>query len=357
MKKVVLCTPTLLGGGAERFVVDLAIELNKDKNYEIIVAETRISVESFLKQRLIDSGVRIVELSANSYIEMTKKQLIFLKKEKPDVIHANIGSMFHIMLACWILKIPKRIYTVHNEAKLLYGKNKLKKFIYKKAFSFFKFIPVAICPTVKDTIVKDMGINEKSIQVVNNGIDIERFQPNFFKKSEDELKIISVGSFYWIKNQKMMIEAVYNLKNSGKNVSLTLLGDGEDRLSIEKLILDLKAEKYIFVPGIKKDVEKYLKDSDIYISASKTEGLPLSILEGMACGLPVVTTMAGGVKDIVSHKKNGFLVPIDDEEEFEKFISELLENKQEREVFGRESRKIAEQWSLQNCVEGYKKIY
>ena len=173
MKKVAICTPSLLNGGAERFVVDLAIELNKDKNYEVIVVETRIGIESFLKKRLIDSKIRIVDLSASSYIEMLKKQLNFFKEERPDVIHANIGSILHIMLACWILKIPKRIYTVHNEAKLLYDKNKIKKFIYKKAFSFFKFIPVAICPTVKETIVKEMGISEKCIQIVNNGIDIE----------------------------------------------------------------------------------------------------------------------------------------------------------------------------------------
>ena len=357
MQKILVCVPSLATGGAEKFAVDLAIQLNQ-KGYKVIVVQTRQNIESFLKKALLNLNIRVEDISGRSYIEMLNKQIEFFKKEKPDIVHANTGSILHIMLACLICKIPKRIYTVHNEAKLLYGKSFIKKGIYKMAFSFFKFTPVAICQTVKETLINDMKINNDRIPVVNNGVDIKRFSPNFTRCDRgEEIKIISVGTLYWIKNQEMIIRTIANIHNQQKRVSLTLLGDGENRTSIEKLIFDLNAESYIFVPGKKKDVENYLRNSDIYVSASKTEGLPLSILEAMACGLPVVATNAGGTKDIVKNNINGYVVPIDGTREFEQSIIELINNTDRRKKFSKESRKIAEDWSIENCIKGYVTLY
>lgn len=80
---------------------------------------------------------------------------------------------------------------------------------------------------------------------------------------------------------------------------------GVDREKLEKMIIDSEAEEYIRIYGRKKNVENYLREADIYISTSRTEGLPLSILEAMACGLPIVATRVGGVVDIVSNNING----------------------------------------------------
>lgn len=356
MKKVVICVPSLATGGAERFAVDLALAVDK-KRFEVIVAITRLNVNSFLKQQLERENIRIVDLAAKDYPTMLCKQLRFIKKERPDVVHAQTGSILHMMLACKMCNVPTRLYTVHNEANLLYGTSKFKKEIYKIGFSFFDFKPIAICPTVKQTMIDDMGVPEDRITVVNNGVDIKRFMPDQTARDDDVMRIISVGTLYWIKNQSMTIRVVSALYRLGYKVELTLLGDGEDREKIQKEIRENKAERYIFTPGSKENVEDYLKQSDIYVSASKTEGLPLSVLEAMACGLPVVATDAGGQRDIVKDGMNGFLVKVDDEMGMKEALKKLIDNKMLREKFSVKSREIAEQWSAEKCTQGYQKLY
>lgn len=356
MKKVVICVPSLAIGGAERFAVDLAIAIDKSR-FKVIVAITRTNVESFLKSLLEQNGIQIVSLAAKDYPTMLCKQIQFLKKERPDVVHAQTGSILHLMVACKLCGVPVRLYTVHNEANLLYGNSKLKKEIYKLGFSFFGFKPVAICPTVKQTIIDDMGISANRIAVVNNGVDIKRFMPARISHNDEVVRIISVGTLYWIKNQLMTIHAVVALHGLGYKVELTLLGDGEDRDRIRNEIEKNKAESYIFIPGSKKNVEDYLNKSDIYVSASKTEGLPLSILEAMACGLPVVATDAGGTKDIVQNGVNGFLVGIDDEDNLKQALQKLINNKTLQKNCALESRIIAEKWSAENCTQGYEALY
>ena len=356
MLKVVLCVPSLGVGGAEKFAVDLARSLDR-KKYDVIVAETRIRVESIHRKTLEEHQIRIADLTGRSYIVMMKKQLAFLKRERPDVVHANTGSVLHVMVSCWLCKVPRRIYTVHNEAKLLYGKNKLKKLAYQMAFSFFRFVPVAICPTVKETLVQTLRLKAERIPVVKNGVDTDRFFVPQEKTCSDFFRVISVGSLYWIKNQEMMIRTISRLRKKGKRIRLTLLGEGEDRAKLEALVRELGVKDDVSMPGIQKDVERWLQESDLYISASKTEGLPLSILEAMACGLPVIATAAGGVKDIVRDGVCGRLVETDDESAFEQAILDLYENEALRQRASLASRRIAEAWSLRACAEGYSQMY
>ena len=224
-------------------------------------------------------------------------------------------------------------------------------------FSFFGFKPIAICPTVKQTIVDDMRVSENRIVVVNNGVDIKRFVPNQTARDDEVIRIISVGTLYWIKNQLMTIRVVSALHESGYKVELTLLGDGEDREKIQNTIKENKADSYIFTPGSKKNVEDYLRQADLYVSASKTEGLPLSILEAMACGLPVVATDAGGTRDIVKDGINGFLIEVDNEVGMKEALQQLINNKLLRKTFSVKSREIAEQWSAEKCTQGYEILY
>lgn len=357
MKKVVICVPSLAAGGAEKFAVDLVVALDKSK-FKVMVAITRSKIESFLEQILEQSGIQIIDLSGKDYPTMLLKQLRFLREEKPDVVHAQTGSVLHMMMACKLCNVPVRLYTVHNEAELLYGNSKLKKGIYKLGFSFFNFKPVAICPTVKQTLIKDMKIAPNQIATVNNGVDIKRFTPvEAACRDGRAIRIISVGTLYWIKNQSMTIRAVSTLHELGYRVELTLLGDGIDREKIRNEIKERKAEHYIFALGTKKNVEDYLRQSDIYVSSSKTEGLPLSILEAMACGLPIVATNAGGTRDIVIDGENGFLIQVDDEYTLEKRLIDLIKSKDMREAFSKKSREKAEEWCIQNCVAGYEKLY
>ncbi len=352
-KKVLICVPALDVGGAEKFAVDLALHLDKTK-FDVKVAETRRNSSSFLVDVLKENNIEIVDLSGSNYLTMLKKQLAYLRKEKIDIVHTQIGSLLHMMLACNIVKTDKRIYTLHNEAKLLYGNNKFRKYIFKLAFTTFKFVPVAISKTIKKSLYDDLHLD--NIEVVNNGIDVSIFKP-VEKEDGSITRIISVGSLYWIKNQMMMIDVVHDIHQNNKNIELTLIGDGEDREKLQNRIVELGDESFIKLLGKKQNVQDFLQNSDIYISASKTEGLPLSIAEAMACGLPIVATKAGGVVDLVKDKENGYLVDIDDEKRFKDKLNYLIDNKDIQKQFSNKSLELVQNWTIDKCVSSYEKLY
>jgi len=356
MKSVLLCVPSLATGGSERFAVDLAKRIDKTR-YKVSIAETRNSVESSFKRDAVSSGIEVIDLSGTNYFVMLKKQFLYFHKAKPDVVHANTGSVLHIMLTCMLFNIRKRIYTVHNEAKLLHYGNRFKKLVYKLAFTLFRFTPVAICPTVKETIVNDFNLPEAKIPVVNNGVDTERYLMREKTEAGEELRLITVASLYWIKNQQMTINAVCDLRKAGYHVVLTLVGDGQDRDKIQELINNRSANDFIKMVGKKSNVSEYLLSSDVYISSSKTEGLPLSILEAMSSGLPVIATNAGGTKDIVHDGINGLLIPVDDIEALKKSIMSICDNKNLYSSYSIEARKTAEEWNVNRCSAGYMALY
>ena len=92
---------------------------------------------------------------------------------------------------------------------------------------------------------------------------------------------------------------------------MTIVGEGELRTEIEKLIQEYGIEQYVSMPGQCGDVQRRLNAADIFVQSSDYEGLPISGLEAMACGLPIISTKAGGTVDIVKNDENGFLVDIE----------------------------------------------
>jgi len=356
MKKVVLCIPSLATGGAEKFVVDLATNLDKDL-VDVTVAVTRQNVNSIFYDVLCKKQVRVVDLADTNYIRMLIKQFAFLRREKPDIVHTNIGSLLHMMLATKIMRVPTKLYTVHNQADLLYGNSKLRKTIFKFAFNLFGYTPVAICDNVKESIQQGLNLKTERINKVHNGVDLNRFQPKMNRISKATLEIITTGTMYPIKNHEMIIEAFQKLHVKYPNIRLTILGDGEKRSALEDMVKRYHLEDVVSMPGIQRDVCSYLQKADVYVSASLTEGLPLSILEAMACGLPVVATDAGGTVDIVSNEKNGVVVPKNDLNALVGALEKMIVNDDFRKQCGEESLRIVTDWSIESCVRGYEKLY
>ena len=356
MRKVLLCIPTLGTGGAEKFVVDLATKLDSTA-FDVTVAVTRKNVSSIFERVLAEHNIPVVDLSGDSYFAMLRKQLLYLKRERPDVVHTNIGSVLHIMLATKLIPVPIKLFTMHNQAEYTLQARKINKLVYKMAFTFFGYTPVAICEHIVQSIEAGFGVDAKRIQKVNNGVDISNFMPALKDEKAHEVRIITTGRMDSNKNHNALIDAFSNIHKKNANVHLTILGDGVLREELEQKVAALGLTESVSMPGVQKNVFAYLQQADVYVSASRSEGLPLSILEAMACGLPVVATAAGGTVDIVKTGENGIVVPIDDEKALEEALGRMVEDAQLREKYGLSSLQIVQDWSIEACVKGYEKLY
>lgn len=355
MKKIFIAIPTLRSGGAERFATELACNINKNK-FECSVIVTRIlDKKSSFYDKLQKNGIRVINLGDSSYIKEVMNAVKLLKEEKPSIIHTNVGAALHMLPPILISGVrTTHLFTAHSMGYRIFSgaKKRLINFCFKKKL----IIPVGICDTVKHSLVDSYDLKSDIVECVYNGVDTDIFYPRIKERIDKNIVFVSTGTLYHIKNHELLIDAFAIVHRKYTNTVLRIIGDGELHEELKNKVNNLGLSNNVIFEGNQDDVAPYLRKSDIYCCTSKVEGLPISVLEGMACGLPIITTPAGGVVDIVKDGQNGFVVNADENLISQKMI-DLVENKKLREEMSIKSRNYAEKYNIHNCVMGYEKLY
>jgi glycosyltransferase involved in cell wall biosynthesis len=199
------------------------------------------------------------------------------------------------------------------------------------------------------------------INVIPNAIELSVFTPPRHRHHDGPVRLLFVGRFNAFKNVETLLEAVSCLKEMGvNNFELQLIGDGERRANLERLAVEKELTRYVkFLGWVDRAaiVDRY-RQADLFVTATTWEGMPNTVLEGMACGLPVVATRASGLDELVWEGVNGYLVDINDPVALAERLADLIDNPYERRRMGKESRKIAEQeFAWEYITEQYVEIY
>lgn len=199
------------------------------------------------------------------------------------------------------------------------------------------------------------------IEVIPNAIELSTFTPPLRRNGGGPVKLLFVGRFNAFKNVEKLIEATGRLLEAGvDNFELQLIGEGERRASVERQVLEKGLTRQVhFLGWVDRDsiVEKY-RQADVFVTATTWEGMPNTVLEGMACGLPVVATRASGLEELVREGVNGYLVNVNDSAALADRMATLITNPYERQRMSKESRKIAEQeFAWEYIAEQYVAIY
>jgi glycosyltransferase involved in cell wall biosynthesis len=199
------------------------------------------------------------------------------------------------------------------------------------------------------------------ITVIPNAIELSVFTPPRKRDDSGPVKLLFVGRFNAFKNVETLLEAVGRMKTAGvNNFELQLVGDGERRAALERLTVENGLTRHVrFLGWVDRAaiVERY-RQADLFVTATTWEGMPNTVLEGMACGLPVVATRAAGLDQLVREGVNGYLVDINDPAALADRLIALTDNPHERRRMGKESRKIAEQeFAWDYIAEQYVDIY
>ena len=202
---------------------------------------------------------------------------------------------------------------------------------------------------------------ELPIEVIPNAIELSIFTPPRQRNHNGPVRLLFVGRFNAFKNVENLLEAAGQLREMGvDNFELHLVGDGERRANLERLTVEKGLTRHVrFLGWVDRQaiVERY-RQADLFVTASTWEGMPNTVLEGMACGLPVVATRASGLDQLVQDGVNGYLVDINEPAALANHLAALIDNPYERRRMGKESRKIAEQeFAWDYITEQYVCIY
>lgn len=352
MKKVLLVVPSLEQGGAQKFVMDLANELDKTK-YEVRVLSYYKKTNSVFDEFAEKNGIHVIYLdkTLGFHLSFIKKVRNVVRQYKPDVIHTNIDSILY-MLPSYKRKQIK-LHTVHSIAEKESSGKKRK--IRSIAYKLFGVVPVAISDTVAESISRVHNMKQEKIPIVYNGVDCKRY--DIPKISSNKIRFVTVGTIYSVKNFPFLVDSFAELCKEFDNLDLTIVGDGVDRENLQIQIDSLGLSDKIHITGCVYDVENYLAKADVYVACSLFEGLPISMLEAMSAGLPVVSTDVGGVKDIIKDGVNGILVESGNKEKYVQALKELILNESIREIYSAKAKEISKNYDIRLMVEGYERIY
>ena len=352
MKKVLIVIPTLEQGGGQKFVMDLVKGIDKEK-FQIKILVYYKNTNSVFDQYAHNNCFDVVYLDKNVGLDITmfKKVKKVVKEYNPDIIHTHLHSMLYLFTS--YKKKQVKLHTVHTLAeKEAVGLQGVVRFI---AYKLLGVTPVAICGTVADSISTRHHIDKSKIPVVYNGVDCNRY--DIPRVSSDKIRLVTIGNIYDVKNYSFLVDCFSETCKKIDDVTLTIVGDGVLRTDLEQQISNLNLNDKVKITGIVPDVENYLSDADIYVASSIFEGLPLSMLEAMSAGLPIVSTNVGGVHDIVENEKNGILIDFGDKLGYVNAMNKLILDSNYRRCLSQKSKENSLKYDEKLCVKGYERLY
>ena len=321
--------------------------------------ETRVVCQKLVnKSKLLTSkGKEIIPFSIPIVREINPvfdlcsiiKLTFLIKKIKPDVIHAHSAKAGVIArISSFFFKI-KVLYTPHAFSYLS-AKNKFKRFLYltvEKILRTKNTIILATSKSEKNQAVQIVGYDKKKVFVLENAIDKNTIgeDKNLEKTLKGRTYVCTVGRPSFQKNLEMLIRAFEGVAQNNFKVHLFIIGAGEYSPRKDKIIQMINKRnlnnRVTILPWVsRKQVQTYIKNAKLYVSSSRYEGMPYSVIESMALSTPSVLTNVDGNRDLVIDKKSGFLVEVDDDVEMANKIISLLTESKLRNKFALQAKKL-----------------
>ncbi len=306
--KIIHIIQSIVIHGAEKMLMDMAL-YQKKAGHDVTVVSQYSRWGNEYEKKLEESGIRVIyfEKPKGFNLKHLAKLTYFMIKEKPDVVHTHLHAAIYLIPYYMINRKCVKIHTVHSVASYEFGK--IHRIFQRFAYRFLGEVPVSICKSVQKTVINEYK-SLKNAPIIYNGIICENF--DLPKKKHDGFIFINVASHTDVKNQAMLLNAFEKAFKKNHNIHLLLIGDGPKRKELEYQAKLLDIDKNVNFLGIRHDVPDLLALADVFVLSSDTEGMPLSIIEAFAAGLPVLSTAVSGSIDVIKEAKNGFIVPIGD---------------------------------------------
>jgi N-acetyl-alpha-D-glucosaminyl L-malate synthase BshA len=307
---------------------------------------------------------------------LSSKMVKIIRDAKLDLIHSHY-AIPHAMAAYMTREITKTPYvvTLHGSDVHTLGLDPAYKPVVKHTVENADAV-TAVSEFLKKHAHENLGI-EREITVIPNFIDVDRFKHlNGTRlmvesgcvglRSEEEAQAINPGekillhasNFRKVKRVVDIVEAMRIVVDHYPNVRLIIAGDGPTRIDVERKVEALDLCNNIHLLGVKSNMQQIMCSADVFVLNSTLEGMPLVLLEAMSCKLPVVTTPAGGIPELVRPGKDGIVTKGFEHEEFAEAVIEILENDKLRKDIGAAGRKrVEEKFSAEKIVPQYEAVF
>lgn len=368
MKIAIVCYPTFGGSGVVATELGIALA---EHGHEIHF----ITYKQPVRLQLLHNNIHYHEVSVPNYplfhyqpyeLALSSKLVNMAKLHEIEIVHvhyaiphAYAGYMAKQMLAQEGIFIPM-VTTLHGTDITLVGSHPF----YKPAVTFSinnSDAVTSVSQSLKDDTLRLFNI-KKEIEVVPNFIDTKKYE-NLYSDCERELiaskneKIIThISNIRKVKRVDDVIE-IFDRIQKKLPAKLVIVGDGPEKESLENLCKKKGIDEKVLFVGNSHEVDKILCFSDLFILPSEHESFGLVALEAMVCGVPVISSNAGGLPEVNIHGESGYLSDVGNVDEMAENALKILENNGTHQLFKRKAKENAQRFETKLIVPLYEEIY
>ena len=367
MKIGIVCYPTFGGSGVLATELGMALSL---KGHEIHFITYQQPVRLYFHPNIYYHEVSVPTYPLFDFppyeTALTSTLVNVITNNNLDLLHVHY-AIPHASAAYFARQILKKsgrdipyITTLHGTDITLVGRD--QTYAPVVAFSINESDAItAVSHNLKDETISSFPI-EKDIHVIHNFIDINRFyqsDKDHFKKMlapNGERILAHVSNFRKVKRVEDVIHVFQKVREK-MPCKLLMIGDGPERPNAEELSRSLEVCNDIRFLGKQEQMDEILSISDLFILTSSYESFGLSALEAMSCGVPVISTNAGGLGEINVHGFTGYLSNVGDVEDMAKHAFSILENETVLNQFKNQAKEHAMKFEKQFIIPQYEQLY
>jgi glycosyltransferase involved in cell wall biosynthesis len=351
-------------GGAEVLAARLARQLQGSYRFLFVCLDTLGTLGEELRAEGFPVEVlhRRPGLDWRSILRLRR----FLRREGVGLLHAHQYTPFFYALMSRSLgpRIPI-LFTEHGRHFPDYPRRK-RIFVNRLLLSRRDRV-AAVGNAVRQALIVNEGIPAERVEVIYNGIDLDVFDHKIQDRERarqemgvgpDDFVVIQVARLDYLKDHPTAIRALERVCARNPLVRLVLVGEGPEREKIETEVRHRQLTEHVRFLGLRKDVSRLVPASDLFLLTSISEGIPLTLIEAMAAGIPVVSTRVGGVAEVVVDEQTGLLAPSEDDSALAEHILSLATDSTRRERMGEAGRQRAHSlFSEEKMHASYRGLY
>lgn len=365
-RRVLLVVYALRPGGAEAQLMHLAKGLAESGHQVTLCCLDGVHIDA---QQLLDAGVEIVSLGAESRLQrLAALPRLTRLARRSEIVHCTIwdASLWGRIAA--ILARRPVVVAEHATDRSIHTSSRGDSragwiATHNRLLDRFTYATVA-CASGQRPVLESEGVSPAKIVYIPNGLPLERIasvaaaSPGRAALGLEEAApaIVQVGVFREEKNQLGALEAVAELRSSGSDAQLAFVGDGPTMATVEARAAELGGGEWAHFLGYRDDVPAVLACADLMLQPSAADAMPMTVLEAMSLGVPVVATDVGDVRAMLADRA-GICVPPGDPSALAAACAELLGDEQRRREMGRAGREITAQLDAREMVHSYESLF
>ena len=349
--KIVKLTTLLDFGGQEKQYISFTEDKKFLSNEYIFAA---IGYGGYAEKLLKERGFEVYVFNKNPSIRNFKNIILlyrFFKRVKPDIVHtAAAEANFHGIIAAKLAGVK----IIFGEEIGIPNHSNIAKTIFNFVYRFTKGV-ICVSNSVKKHLVSTGEIKDKQGIVLYNPVSVPK---NCNKQISDHFTLIYVGRLEKVKNVDSLIQAFAKLKEWQK-IRLIIVGDGRERLMLQNLSIRLGIASNIEFQGFQSKPEKFVRQADLFVLPSYSEGFGIAAVEAMYQGVPCLCSSVGGIPELIKDNETGWLFNPENLQELVSKVEKIYQlSENERNIIGRKGQEYAfTHFSNQKYISELEQIY